>query len=254
MRSDNAMSTANPALRSGTFDSWGISRQDSMTIDGTVTKTAICLVLLLVGAMPPWSAVLSGDPRSMGAWLGFGLVAGIVALVLGIVLAFKRQWSPVIVPVYALLEGLAIGGLSGFFEVQYPGIAIEAAGLTFGTLACLLLLYQTRLIQVTDQFRMIVFAATGGIMLMYLVTFILGLVGAPMGFMHGNGLISIIISLVIVGVAALNLVLDFDTIERGAAEGAPKYMEWYGAFALLVTLVWLYIEMLRLLSKLRSRD
>ncbi len=170
-----------------------------------------------------------------------------------LVTAFKREWAPVTTPIYALLEGLFLGGLSLLYEQQFPGIVMNAVGLTFGTLAALLLAYRSGLIKATENFKLGIFAATGGIALLYLVSMGLGFFGIRIPLIHGSGVIGIGFSLFVVGIAALNLVLDFDFIERGAESGAPKYMEWYGAFGLLVTLIWLYIEILRLLAKLQSR-
>lgn len=172
---------------------------------------------------------------------------------MALVTVFKKTWSPVTAPVYALLEGLFIGGFSAMLELQFPGIAMQAAGLTFGTLFCLLLAYKFGMIRVSENFKLGVFAATGGIMLVYLVSMVLGFFGTTIPYIHGSGAIGIGFSLLVVGIAAMNLVLDFDFIETGVQRGAPKYMEWYGAFGLMVTLIWLYIEMLRLLAKLRSR-
>ena len=155
---------------------------------------------------------------------------------------------------FALLEGLVIGGVSALFEAQFPGIVIQAVGLTFGTCLALLLAYKSRLIRATENFKMGVVAATGGIALFYIITMVVGFFGIRMPLMYGNSWASIGFSIFIVIIAALNLVLDFDFIEQGAAQGAPKYMEWYGAFGLMVTLIWLYLEMLRLLAKLRSRE
>ena len=179
-----------------------------------------------------------------------GLLCG---LAMAMVTIFKRQWAGLTAPAYALLQGLALGGISAMFELQYPGIVIQAVGLTFGTLAMLLLAYKTGLIKPTENFRLMIVAATGGIALLYLVSFVMGFFGSSVGFIHSNGLFGIGFSLFVVAIAALNLVLDFDFIEAGAEQGAPKYMEWYGAFSLMVTLVWLYLEILRLLAKLRSR-
>jgi uncharacterized YccA/Bax inhibitor family protein len=167
---------------------------------------------------------------------------------------FKKEWSPVTSPIYALLEGLVLGGLSALLELRFPGIAIQAVALTFGTLFVMLLAYRSGLIRVTQKFRLGIIAATGGIMVFYLLQMLLGFFGVPMfSSVNGNGFIGIGFSLFVVAIAALNLVLDFDFIEQGVHFGAPKYMEWYGAFGIMVTLVWLYIEILRLLSKLRSR-
>jgi uncharacterized YccA/Bax inhibitor family protein len=165
---------------------------------------------------------------------------------------FKKEWSPVTSPIYALLEGLALGGISAALDLRYPGIAIQAVGLTFGTLFVLLLAYRSGLIQVTQKFRLGIIAATGGIMVFYLLEMVLGFFGIHFAAINGSGFIGIAFSLFVVAIAALNLVLDFDFIEKGVQFGAPKYMEWYGAFGIIVTLVWLYLEILRLLSKLRG--
>jgi uncharacterized YccA/Bax inhibitor family protein len=170
------------------------------------------------------------------------------------VTTFKKEWSPVTAPIYALLEGLALGGLSAVIDLRYPGIAIQAVGLTFGTLFVLLLAYRSGLIKVTEKFRMGIVAATGGIMLFYLLQMLLGFFGVQFVSINGSGIVGIGFSLFVVAIAALNLVLDFDFIERGVQYGAPKYMEWYGAFGIIVTLVWLYLEILRLLSKLNRRS
>ena len=182
------------------------------------------------------------------------LVGAVGGLILGLVTAFKKEWAPITSPVYALLQGLFLGGFSALFEMKFPGIVIQAVSLTFGTLFCLLLAYRSGLIKATENFKLGVFAATGAIGLFYLVSFILGFFHVSIPGMNGNGLLSIGISVFIVIIAALNLVLDFDFIEKGAEMGVPKYMEWYAAFGLLVTLIWLYVEILRLLSKLRSRN
>jgi uncharacterized YccA/Bax inhibitor family protein len=167
---------------------------------------------------------------------------------------FKKTWAPVTAPIYALLEGLVLGGLSAVFELKYPGIAMQAVGLTFGTLFVMLLAYKSGLIKVTQKFRMGVVAATGGIMVFYLIEMLLGFFGIQFTTINGAGPIGIAVSLFIVAIAALNLVLDFDFVEQGVAAGVPKYMEWYAAFGIIVTLVWLYLEILTLLSKLRSRN
>ena len=174
-------------------------------------------------------------------------------LIVAIVTAFKKEWSPVTAPIYAVLEGLFLGGISATFEARWPGIVVQAVALTFGTLFCLLMAYKSRIIKVTENLRLGIFAATGAIAVFYLVTIVLSFFKIQVPFVFGSGPIGIIFSLVVVVIAALNLVLDFDFIEKGAEHGAPKYMEWYGAFALMVTLIWLYLEILRLLSKVRDR-
>ena len=182
------------------------------------------------------------------------LLGGIGGFVVALVTIFKKSWAPITAPIYALLEGLVLGGISAMTELRFPGIPMQAVGLTFGTLVALLLVYRAGIIKVTDNFRLGVVAATGGIALFYIATMIMGFFGVRFPSVFGAGPLGIGISVFVVIVAALNLVLDFDLIERGAQMGAPKYMEWYGAFALIVTLIWLYLEILRLLQKLRSRN
>jgi uncharacterized YccA/Bax inhibitor family protein len=190
----------------------------------------------------------SGDVQAVSSTMMLGLIGGFV---LALIISFKATLAPYLSVPYAALEGLAVGGLSAILEQRYHGIAIQAVGLTFGVLAVLLFAYRMRWVRATAQFRAMVIGATGGIALLYLATMILGFFHVAVPVLYAATPLGIGISLVIVGVAALNLVLDFDLIERGVAGGAPKYMEWYSAFGLMVTLVWLYIEILRLLSKVR---
>lgn len=255
--------TANPVLGEKIFHQSAVpTGSEVMTIDGTVNKSLISIALTFAAALWAWS-----DPITMSK-LYIPLIIG--ALVVAIAISFKPNWAPVLTPVYAVAEGFALGALSWMVALsmsedparvlagQVPpnaAIVFQAIGLTFGTLFAMLVAYRSGLISVTEKFRMGVVAATGGILVLYLVSFVLSFFGVAVPFLSGNGLFSIGLSLVIVGVAALNLVLDFDRIERLAeTRSAPKYMEWYGAFGLLVTLVWLYIEILRLLSKIQSRD
>ena len=184
----------------------------------------------------------------------FDLTAACSGFVMALVTVFKKEWAGITAPLYALLEGFFIGGLSAVLEVSFPGIVMQAAGLTFGTLFMMLVVYQSGLVKATENFKLGVFAATGGIAIVYLVTFVLSFFGIQPSFMYSNSWLSIGISLFVVIVAALNFIIDFDVIEQGVRQNVPKYMEWYGAFAMMVTLIWLYIEFLRLLSKLRSRD
>jgi len=242
------MRSANPALNSKTFTGLPSVNTDPMTLQGTVNKTAVLLICVVATAAWTWNQATAGE--NIGPSIAIGAIGGFVA---AMVTVFKKNWAPVTAPIYALLEGLVIGGLSATLESRFPGIAMQAAGLTFGTLFCLLLAYSSGMIRVSENFKLGVFAATGGIMLVYLVSMILGFFGHTIPYIHGSGAIGIGFSLLVVGIAAMNLVLDFDFIESAAQYGAPKYMEWYGAFGLMVTLIWLYIEMLRLLSKLRSR-
>jgi len=223
-----------------------------MTLNGTVNKTGILLVCAVATAAWTWSVFLqSHDMADVMPWMLLGVFGGFIC---ALVTMFKKEWSPVTAPIYALLEGLFLGGLSAMIDLRYPGIAFQAVGLTFGTLFVLLIAYRSGLIPVTDKLRMGIVAATGGIALLYLLEMILGMFGIHFGAINGSGVIGIGFSLFVVAIAALNLVLDFDFIERGVQYGAPKYMEWYGAFGIIVTLVWLYLEILRLLSKMRSRN
>ena len=222
-----------------------------MTLEGTVNKTGILLLLVLVSASLPWNLFFStGNP---GAAAPFMIVGGIVGFVMALITIFKKHWSGITAPIYALGQGLAMGGISAIAEAQYPGIVIQAIGLTFGTLASLLFCYKTGIVKPTENFRLMVVSATMGIGVLYLVSFVMSFFGSGIGFIHSNGLFGIGFSLFVVAIAALNLVLDFDFIEQGAEYNAPKYMEWFGAFSLMVTLIWLYLEILRLLMKLRSR-
>jgi uncharacterized YccA/Bax inhibitor family protein len=253
------MKTSNPALSENTFRDLSSSQYggitdatNRMTLSGTVNNTGILLVCAIATAAWTWHLFLqSRDIADVAPWMLGGLIGGFIC---AMVTVFKKEWSPVTAPVYALLEGLVLGGLSAILDLRYPGIAIQAVSLTFGTLFVLLLAYRSGMIKVTDKFRLGIIAATGGIMVFYLLEMVLGFFGIHFVSINGSGPIGIGFSLIVVAIAALNLVLDFDFIERGVQIGAPKYMEWYGAFGIMVTLVWLYLEILRLLSKMRSRN
>lgn len=222
-----------------------------MTLGGTVNKTALLLIGLIVTAAFSWRRAMGAeDPSTLMPYIMVGAIGG---LVVALVTVFKKDWAPLTAPIYAVLEGLFLGILSAFFEMMYPGIVLQAILLTFGTLASLLVAYKSGLIRATENFKLGVAAATGAIALIYLIGFVMSFFGSGIPYIHESGTIGIIFSLVVVVIAALNLVLDFDFIEQGVAQGAPRYMEWYAAFGLLVTLIWLYLEILRLLSKLRSR-
>ena len=259
------MRTGNPTLTSTTFENFGVYRQDSaavpaglMTINGTAQKTGFLLALAFGSACFTWSQtfrLVEADPSaaigSVAPWVFGGAIVGLIT---ALVICFKHTWAPMLAPVYAIAQGLFLGGVSAGFEARYPGIVVQAVGGTFGTLGCLLLAYQSGLIRATENFKLGIVAATGGIALLYLVTFIAGLFGFSLfSSLFGSGIIGVGFSVVVVSIAALNLVLDFDFIEQAADRGAPKYLEWYGAFALMVTLVWLYLEILRLLAKLSDR-
>jgi len=243
------MKTSNPALNDNTFRGEGVAFGDTMTLSGTVNKTGLLLICAIATAAWSWNVATTSPDRAIGLLLP-GLIGGLIA---AFVTIFKKSWAPVTAPIYALLEGLVLGSISSLFEQRYPGIAIQAVGLTFGTLLAMLIAYRAGMIRVTDKFRLGVAAATGGIALFYFLTFILGFFGIRFTSLYGSGMIGIGFSLFVVVIAALNLVLDFDMIENGVNSRAPKYMEWYGGFALLVTLIWLYFEILRLLAKFRDR-
>ena len=246
------MRTANPALGDKTFT--GVPRAasaaDVMTIEGTVNRTLILLLLAFVAAGWTWGLAAGGNALVIPLLFG-GLIGG---LIIAMVTIFKQRWAPVTAPIYAVCEGLLLGAISAFMNLRYPGIVPQAVALTFGTLFCLLAAYRSGMIRATENFKLGVVAATGGIFFVYMISLVLGLFGVQFPFIHSAGPIGIAFSLFVVVIAALNLVLDFDFIEEGARQGAPRYMEWYGGFGLLVTLVWLYIEILNLLAKLNSRD
>jgi uncharacterized YccA/Bax inhibitor family protein len=245
--------SSNPTLGENTFTQYGtVEGEASMTIQGTVNKVGILTVLLFCAALLPWNLYFTGSAPGLLMPLVIGGAIG--GLVVAIVLAFKKEWATFLAPAYALLEGLFVGGLSAIYEASFNGIVLQAVLLTIGTLAGLLAAYRSGLIKATENFKLGVFAATAGIGLVYLASFVMRMFGMNIPYIHDNGLIGIGFSLFVVVIAALNLVLDFDFIEQGAEQKAPKFMEWYAAFGLMVTLVWLYIEFLRLLSKLASRD
>lgn len=255
--------SGNPALKESTFLDLGsgtvVSRDaGAMTLNGTVNKTGILLLLSVLTAAFAWTqSVVNGPDGTAMVAPGvtiYALGGAIGGFILAMVTVFKKTWSPVTAPLYALVEGFFLGAISAVFELKYPGIVFQAVVLTFGTLGALLAAYRSGLIRATENFKLGVVAATGGIALVYLVSMGLRLFGKDIPLIHESGLVGIGFSLFVVVIAALNLVLDFDFIESGVEAGAPKYMEWYGAFGLMVTLVWLYIEFLRLLAKLQSRD
>jgi uncharacterized YccA/Bax inhibitor family protein len=245
----NLMRTSNPALNEKAFRGQ-VALGDAMTLQGTVNKTGLLLLCVVVAAAWTWGMSHSETPGAAVPWMIGGVFGG---LVIALVTIFKKEWSPITAPIYALLEGLALGGISAIFERVYPGVAIQAVGLTFGTLFVMLLAYKSGMIRATQRFKLGVIAATGGIAVLYLVEIVLGLFHVQVPAINGSGPWGIAFSLFVVVIAALNLVLDFDLIETGVQGGAPKFMEWYGGFALMVTLIWLYLEMLRLLAKARRK-
>lgn len=259
-----ALRTSNPALSPAIFQraSMDAAAGHSMTVQGTSVKSLILLIILTVASGFTWSRVLTPVSEAVGSGQHFQVDrsamlymvgGGIAAFIVSLIASFAPRTSPITAPLYAGLEGLFLGGVSAFFESVYPGIVIQAVGITFGTLATMLFFFATGLVKMTDKFRMGIFMATGAVGLVYLASWILGIFGVHIPYIHESGLIGIGFSAFVVVVASLNLLLDFDMISRFAWQGEPKYMEWYGGFALLVTLVWLYIEVLHLLAKLNER-
>jgi uncharacterized YccA/Bax inhibitor family protein len=236
--------SGNPVLSKNSFNSNSLS-SETMTIEGTVNKTAMCLVLLVGSGYYTFTSISS-------AML---ILFGVGGFITAIITIFKKEWAPVTVPIYAILEGGLLGGISYMYNSAYDGIVTNAIFITVGILLSLLMAYKSGLIKPTENFKLGVAAATGGIMIVYFVNMIMSFFGSSMGVMDPTNasLMSIGFSLVVIVIASLNLVLDFDFIEEASEKKAPKYMEWYGAFGLLVTLIWLYLEILRLLSKLNSR-
>lgn len=247
------MKSSNPALSQKVFNNYAHSATQSgvMTLQGTINKIALLFLLVVAGAAFTWNKFITAGPESVTVWMWVGLIGGLIS---ALVTAFKKEWAPVSAPVYAVFEGLFLGAISAMFASLYEGIVMRAVMLTMAVLFSMLFAYKTGLVKVTQRFRTIVMAATIGIAVAYFATFLLGMFGVEMGFMYGGGTMGIVISLVIVAVASLNLALDFDFIDKGAEAGLPKFFEWYGAFGLMVTLIWLYLEILRLLSMLAQRD
>ena len=240
------MRTSNPALNEKAFKGQ-VAIGEAMTLQGTVNKTGLLLLCVVATAAWTWGLAHSNTPEAVYPWMIGGVLGGFIV---ALVTIFKKNWAPLTAPIYALLEGFALGGISAIFEKTYHGIAIQAVGLTLGVLFVMLLAYKTGLIRATQGFKIGVIAATGGIAVFYLVEMALSLFfHFQFSAINGGGFWGIAFSLFVVVIAALNLVLDFDMIETGVQGGAPKYMEWYGAFGLMVTLIWLYLEMLRLLAK-----
>lgn len=239
------MRTSNPAFNQKAIQSMATHSDNAMTVQGAVNKTMIMLGCLFLSAGWVWTRAATFMPYLWPAAIG--------GLILAFIIIFNKTMAPVLAPIYAVVEGLLIGALSAMFEAMYPGIVIQAVGLTFGILLALLVLYSSGVIKVTAGFRRGVIIATGGIFIYYLFCFILRFFNVQITLLNDSGPLGIAFSVFVVVIASLNLTLDFDFIERGAHAGAPKYMEWYGAFGLIVTLVWLYMEILRLLSKLNRR-
>ena len=247
MRSSNPVMTGRIYEKAG-----GVSAGASvMTINGTINKIGIMLLLVIGAAAYTWKIVMGANPAPAGTLAMVGAIGGFI---MALVTVFRPQSSAITAPIYAILEGLFLGAISAIINAAYPGVAFQAVLLTIGTLFTMLFLYRSGRIRATPKFRRGVMMATGAVFFAYLISWIMSLFGMSMGFMHSSGPLGILINLAIIVVAALNLIMDFDFIEKGSQMGAPKYMEWYGAFGLMVTLIWLYIEFLRLLSRFAGRD
>ncbi len=244
---------SNPMLNENTFnktDTIYVDQSRAMTINGTMQKTLLLLLFVILGSFFSWSAVASGNTSLMTMFAIVGVLAGFI---LCLVISLKRHLAAMLSPVYAICEGLFLGGISAIMEAQLPGIVIQAVAGTFVTMLVMLALYMGRVITVTDRLRSTIISATFGIAVFYLVAFILSFFGIGGSLFYGAGILAIGINALVIIIAAFNLLLDFDIIERGVNAYAPKYMEWYCSFGLLVTLVWLYLEILKLLSRLNRR-
>ena len=247
--------SGNPTLSQKIFDR-SLTQQEAgtMTVRGAINKFGFLLFMVIGGAAYTWHLYYDAQLHSMTTFMWIGIIGGLICV---IAISIKPTLAPYLSPAYGILEGFALGALSAIlndtFSKSYPGLVIQAVGLTFGVAIAMFLLYNFRIIKATERFKSVVFAATAGIAMFYLITLVLRLFNINIPFMYDSSLLGIGLSLFIVAIAALNLIIDFDMIERGADMGAPKFMEWYGAFGLLVTMVWLYVEILRLLSRFAGR-
>jgi uncharacterized YccA/Bax inhibitor family protein len=249
------MRSSNPALSEKVFRNFSRTTDERMSLSGTVNKSFILITLVIASAFWSWQNAYSGgwsqeSVPQIPSWY-FVLIIG--TLILSFVIVFKKEWAPYLAPVYAVGEGVLLGTISALFDYRYPGVVLQAVLCTLGVFLALLFLYKTRVIQATKNVKLGIVAATMGVVLVYLADMVLRFFGNSVPFLHESSTMGIVVSAIIVGVAAMNLILDFDFIEQGAERGAPQYMEWYAAFGLLITLVWLYMEMLRLLGKTRRR-
>ncbi len=242
------MRSNNPVLNKVFDKGYSQVAGQGMTVEGVMNKALLAMVPLLLAAAWGWGRSMALGVPPMGMLIG----ASIVGLILALVTTFKVTWSPITTPIYAGVEGLVLGILSAYFEMMYPGVVFQAIVLTFGLFSVALIAYRTGAIRVTDKLRAGIVMATGGIFVVYLISMLLGFFGMSVPMIHQGGPVGIIFSLVVLGIATMNLLLDFDMIERGVQQGFPKFMEWYAAFGLLVTLVWIYIEALKLMAKLRG--
>ncbi len=248
-----AIRSSNPAMTGSIFEKAGTAAAGSsaMTINGTLNKIGLMLLLVIAAAAYTWNMVMAADPGRAGTLAVVGAIGGFI---MALITIFRPKSAAITAPIYAILEGLFLGAISAILNSKYPGIALQAVMLTIGTLFTMLFLYRSGRIRATPRFRRGVMMATGAVFFAYMISWIMSLFGMPVGFMHSAGPLGILINLVVIVIAAMNLILDFDFIEKGSQMGAPKYMEWYGAFGLIVTLIWLYIEFLRLLSRFSGRS
>lgn len=253
--------SGNPTLSEKIFSrSAGDISGEAMTVRGSINKFGFLLFMVLGGAVFTWSkyydalAVADTGTQAIMPYLLVGVFGGLIC---AFTISFKPTWAPYLAPAYGILEGLFIGGLSALvndkLSEKYPGIIMQAVGLTFGVAIAMFMLYNFKIIKATEKFKSVVISATAGIFVFYLITMVIRMFGVNMPFMYDSSALGIGISLFVIAIAALNLILDFDMIEKGADMGAPKFMEWYGAFGLLVTMVWLYLEILKLLMRLGGR-
>ncbi len=243
--------SGNPALN--VFQNTvSIPGEGTMTETGTLNKFFLLFLLVMGSASLTWKAFYDGV--NVMPWM---IGSAILGFIVAIAITFKKEWAAYLTPVYGLLEGVFLGGISAVYNNVFaksaPGIITQAVLLTFGAVIAMFILYRLRVIKATEKFKSIIFVATAGIAIFYGLSIVLRMFGIDIPFIHEGSTMGIAFSLFVVAIAALNLILDFDMIEKGVAAGSPKYMEWYGAFGLLVTIVWLYLEILRLLAKLSSR-
>lgn len=243
----------NPVMNEEKFAVFENVGSERMTVQGAINKTLILFLFLLVPALFVWNTYdfVPGQPASVNPLTWVGMIGG---LIMAIVTTISPKSSRITAPIYAAFEGLFLGGISGLVETAFPGIASQAIFLTMGVLLVMLGLYTGKIVKPTEKFKTGVFAAIGAVAFVYLISWIMSFFGAGLNPIHGSGIIGIVFSIAVVVIAALSLIIDFDFIQKGAENGAPKYMEWYGAFGLMVTLVWLYLEILKLLMKLANRD
>lgn len=258
----NFTKTSNPIFGKNLYQrasSVAYTGEEQMTLNGTINKTALVILFVFASAYYVWQKYFGAyDPSNPGAGVGnitaYLAIGGIGGFITAIIASFSPRRSGFLTPVYAIFEGMFLGGLSAMFEAQFPGLVIRAVALTFMVFLSMLIVYRQRIIKVTGKFRRGMMAAMMGLMFFYLASWIIGLFGANVSYLYGGGSFGLIFSLIVTGISAFSLLLDFDFIERGAAAGAPKYMEWYSVFGLLVSLVWLYVNILRLLSILSNRN